>query len=794
VPVCGHCDWQENGGPICTALNDQIGVRIVPDGYGGAIIVWLDERNGLKDIYAQRIDQAGRPQWASGGVPICVANSTQNNMEVTADGYGGAIITWEDYRLLLFSKVYAQRVNASGNVYWTTNGVSICSGAGDQLLPCIASDGAGGAIIAWSDERTGYLDIYINRVNSSGSVLWGASGAPMCTATRGQTRPEIAADGAGGAVLVWQDGRPETMDFQIYAQRVNENGNVLWGVADGTPVCTSINDQDFPQIISDGNYGAIITWRDNRNGTDRHILAQRIDQMGTALWTANGVNICWTTGYTQGIPAMISDDAGGAIITWHDERWAGSSFDIYAQRVDSDGVVHWLSNGRVICWADNSQYSPTLAPDGMGGAIITWFDAREGGSNYDLYAQYIDADENWRWADNGVPISVESYRQEYPRVISNGVGGAIIAWQDSRSGTDYDVYAQRINSVGETNLAPIIDFVRDIPHDEGGKVAVAWARSALDEEYVELITVYSVWRALPHEVIQALPVGFETVRPEDVVAPDFSGPAIRATTFGSMLQYWEWVGNVASHRLSSYSYAAATLFDSTAATDAYHSFFVSAHTSDPYAYWDSAPDSGYSVDNLAPCPPMCLAGEQSFEPIGLDLTWAPNTELDLDFYAIYRGTDPGFTPDPGNLLTTTCDTCYFDGDWTWDSDYCYKATAVDIHGNESEYALLCSENITGEETPVIPAANYLEQNYPNPFNPSTRITFGLQAPAFVRLRIYDAAGRLVRVLVEEHRDAGTYSEIWNGLDGNGRTVASGVYFYGLTAGRFKETKKMVLLR
>ncbi|MCU0640428.1 MAG: T9SS type A sorting domain-containing protein [Candidatus Krumholzibacteria bacterium] len=88
----------------------------------------------------------------------------------------------------------------------------------------------------------------------------------------------------------------------------------------------------------------------------------------------------------------------------------------------------------------------------------------------------------------------------------------------------------------------------------------------------------------------------------------------------------------------------------------------------------------------------------------------------------------------------------------------------------------------------------LEQNVPNPFNPSTRIAFELSAPAHVSLRIYDAAGRFVRALVEGNRPAGIYSEMWDGRDSNGRAVASGVYFYRIVAGPFESTKKMILLR
>jgi flagellar hook assembly protein FlgD len=64
----------------------------------------------------------------------------------------------------------------------------------------------------------------------------------------------------------------------------------------------------------------------------------------------------------------------------------------------------------------------------------------------------------------------------------------------------------------------------------------------------------------------------------------------------------------------------------------------------------------------------------------------------------------------------------------------------------------------------------------------------------VNLHIYDAAGRLVRVIVNESREAAWYEEIWDGTDSEDRKVASGVYFFRLSSGKFVQTRKMVLLR
>lgn len=94
-----------------------------------------------------------------------------------------------------------------------------------------------------------------------------------------------------------------------------------------------------------------------------------------------------------------------------------------------------------------------------------------------------------------------------------------------------------------------------------------------------------------------------------------------------------------------------------------------------------------------------------------------------------------------------------------------------------------------------PRAFALRQNVPNPFNPVTTISYDVPAGgAHVSLRIYDTAGRLVRTLVDEQRPAGTHGITWDGRNGAGSPVSSGVYFYKMTSGAFSESRRMVLLK
>jgi hypothetical protein len=94
----------------------------------------------------------------------------------------------------------------------------------------------------------------------------------------------------------------------------------------------------------------------------------------------------------------------------------------------------------------------------------------------------------------------------------------------------------------------------------------------------------------------------------------------------------------------------------------------------------------------------------------------------------------------------------------------------------------------------VPVPFSLAQNTPNPFNPSTTLRFGLPEADQVCLAVYDVTGALVRTLVDGHVEAGMRDVVWDGLDANGREVASGVYVYRLTAKQGVVTKRMTLLR
>lgn len=96
---------------------------------------------------------------------------------------------------------------------------------------------------------------------------------------------------------------------------------------------------------------------------------------------------------------------------------------------------------------------------------------------------------------------------------------------------------------------------------------------------------------------------------------------------------------------------------------------------------------------------------------------------------------------------------------------------------------------------TVPRQFALDQNYPNPFNPATEISYSLPRPAEVRLEIFNLLGQKVRSLLQhEKQAAGRYTVFWDGRDDCGRSAASGIYLYRITAGDFIRTMKMTLLK
>jgi len=488
-------DWPTFGRALCTAPGDQLGPVIASDGSGGAIVAWHDRRSfpfniDTEHVLASGVVDVGWPvngrALLSDALALTIVPQGTEFPAIAPDGTGGAIVTWPDGRSTLSGlDVYAQHVLASGAVdpAWPANGTSVCSAPGAQVSPVIRSDGAGGAFIAWTDGRGGStvndIDVFAQHVLASGLVdpNWPANGTAVCTAPKAQIGPDIVADGLGGIILTWNDLRSGNPGIDIFAEHVLGSGVVdpAWPV-NGRALSAAPGTQSAARIVSDGAHGAIVTWNDTRDGNN-DIYAQRVLVSGAIApgWAANGQPVA-TTPFSEDIPTLVADGAGGAIVAWGEA--STGVHNIRTQHVLGSGLLDagWPAGGVALSVSDCEETNQVMASDGAGGAIVAWQRCS------DIFAQHVllsGALDSAYPASGRAIAAIPVSQQHEPDMVATGDGGAIVTWMDTRDGPN-DIYALQVLAAatlgvpGET-APPGVEFARPSPNPARGTVSLKFS-------------------------------------------------------------------------------------------------------------------------------------------------------------------------------------------------------------------------------------------------------------------------------------------------------------------------------
>lgn len=441
--------------PLCNAVGYQAGNGLVavPSIDGGVIAAWQDDRAGDNDIYAQRVHFGGEIQWPVDGVPVCTAAGDQLWLQGISDGVGGAIFVWIDLRDGE-GDLFAQRIDAGGSLMWpvgspSLDGVPVCATNESQSWAQMVSDGDGGAIITW-EHGSSPNDLYAQRLNADGEIQW-PSGSPsgdgvVVSAVSGiQTHSRIVEDGTGGAILVWTDGRNNsTTSYDIYAQRISGSGTTLWGAGDA-PVCVADGAQDNPAIAPDGLGGAFVAWDHNAPGGDVHVWAQYLNDTGATMWPGDGIMFADSSLSSIHTLRGSADGRGGAMFVWEDIRdYAITDRDLYAQHVVAAGAV-WPAGGVLISAETGNQKDPAIGSPRDGSVVIAWKDGRVGESTSDIYALEILDGAFPSGPAHGLAVSTADYQQWGAVVGAGGLGDPVLVWADTRNlATGVDVYAQGV--------------------------------------------------------------------------------------------------------------------------------------------------------------------------------------------------------------------------------------------------------------------------------------------------------------------------------------------------------------
>ncbi len=556
----------------------------------------------------------------------------------------------------------------------------------------------GGYILAGYTESFGAVngDFWLVKTDANGDSLWsrtfGGSLEDRCESVRHTSD--------GGYILAGRTASFGAGDFDSWLVKTDENGDSLWSRTFGgssSDVCKSI------QQTSDGGYilGGL-TWSSGAGLSDFWLV--KTDAIGDSLWSrtfgGSSYDICYSALQTSDggyILAGLTDSFGAGLYDfwlvktdqngdslwsrtfggYHQERCfsvqqtpdggyilAGLTYSfgfgtpshcqLWLIKTDSLGSQLWTRTYGGIY--TESGYSVQQTSDG--GYMLAGHTRSFGAGLYDfwLVKTNSDGDSLWTRTFGGIDLDYCTSAQQ------TSDGGYILAGRTESFGAgNYDFWLVRA-----VFSSPRFTSITDVGNDQGRQVRLRWRRSVFDgllPDYT--ITGYSIYRRIDEYrdagALRAVREGLDWPPGE-----------------------WEYILTVPSRGEAEYATIAPTLADSTSEGIYWSVFFISAETPDPLVYFDSAPDSGYSIDNLPPDPATITALFQVSPSVVL-LQWDEITtggggqpEQGDIWYRIYGSPDPSFTPSPGNLLTVTQD-LEFLHDVNLYSSFFYKIQVSDDH-------------------------------------------------------------------------------------------------------------------
>ncbi|MCC6475475.1 T9SS type A sorting domain-containing protein [bacterium] len=738
---------------ICDHSSEQVVPKIAATSDGGCYITWWDLSSGNYDVWLQKLDTDGVPEWTvpcGNHISDYPQDTWLTDWDMTVDLDDHCIIAVNDIRSGSDRDITAYRMSPDGEFVWG-EGLAISNNDGFEPDPRIAIAENGDIVFAWQEEDS----IHLRRVTTEGADVFTPATLTI-TATNGVSIPRICAADSNSVILSYliHQGTQFTSPRHIYMQKFDMNGAMLWNPS-GIAVMTTngIGIQMKPDLVHDGQGGAYSYWYDTRNNV-HHCYVQRINSAGITQWTTNGVNVDLSANELQMSPSAVNTGFG-VVIFYQTANTNQSQGGVDAQYLSPTGQLNWNSNGvtvaalspepcfNVKAYVQNGNYSVFYSQYAQGSAINTFLRA----------SQLGEAGQS-TWSPTISDLCNVNSEKGRPYTCINSFHQIIAAWPDSRSAV-MDIYVQNVNSGG--TLGPLADLPPSIsitfpadfdtvhndtislvfdvdhfdldPNSGDGSVRVIVNSHVVDTLFSE--DPYSV-ESLPGENQIYVSLLDEDFIPLDPVVTDFVvfyypplNPSITIT--------WP-------------SQPPDTLFWSNDAFPYIHfeveDFVVADSAGDGRIhsqvrdYWQNALfDSSTRV---------------VFDSIEVPLAYFTTDEVVLSLVD-YEGNP---------LNPPVADTVYINA---W--------------------------QIAADPNDILLPSSFILSAYPNPFNSTVTIEYQVPAPSLVSLDVFDLLGRKVASLLNEQQSSGTHSHIWNADN-----FSSGVYLLRLNSGTTMRTQKILLLK
>ena len=489
---------------IADGASDQAQPKVRPTSDGGCYISWYNGIGNGYDVRLQRLNAQGVEQWSHNGILVADTSfSSTQDYGLAVDPSDNAIIAFRDDRSGSV-QITVNKIDQAGTLLWGTNGVqvSVVPGAGNN--PKIGATSDGNYVAGWSEGSS----FKLQRLDGNGAPQWAPGGVTFTPATGMYGISEIMGSDSGSVIVLWIRYVTNFMSNKhLYTQKYDAAGAAQWN--SGNPVivfdANSIQNGYFPTFQSDGAGGGVYGWYET--GSPRSVYAQHVSASGVELFPHNGANVSTLAGRIRLSPSIAYNPSTSEIFEfWTESNTLQSQWGLYGQKFNSAGARQWTDSAHEYLPLTGNQNSFIRTVASGAGAMVFWFD--QPGSAAHVIGMGVDGAGNTLWPGGLIqPCAVASSKARLDVALSSN-GKALLAWGDGRIDSG-DVFGQNVNADGT------LGFPGDITGDNIVNTA-------------DLLQVINGWGTCP-------PKG---ACPADVSPPPSGDGAVNAGDLLFIINHW----------------------------------------------------------------------------------------------------------------------------------------------------------------------------------------------------------------------------------------------------------------
>lgn len=448
----------ETAKEISSSESIQTAPRVKRSTLGEIFVNWKDLRDDPidGDQYFQKVNIDGDTEW-NDGVRVDPSNLPDFSARFAPDDNGGVNVVWERGSFPEIDIMY-QNITSDGTAIHNEP-ISINQELGYQYSPAIMGNNSSGLFIIYGDQGNGSIDLKVQKINTDYQPEWQNNGLEVMKGLDGDinyTKTFKIAD--NDVYLVWEDNRASK---KIFSTRIlNSEVDTLNG-KQLTYGDNSSSETDFstPFYIESNNNFYTATF--DGASSPKFLRINKVDDNLNNLWDSSGVALSAVFDMRSVKLQEIGDGIG---CFWSESR--GFNYNIYYQRLNSDGSIALVDQGIELVDSNGDDYIVEIIPTGDNKFIIFWLeDAWPAAS---LKFTKIDSDGNVEigWNPNGNQLSISQYdsRNLQVKVIDEEVGMLAIWNQD---GNFSDIYAQVIDWNGNLQFSASGIVISDADNDQG---------------------------------------------------------------------------------------------------------------------------------------------------------------------------------------------------------------------------------------------------------------------------------------------------------------------------------------